>query len=889
MNDERYEIKGKIGQGGIGVVYRAFDRRLNRDIAIKRVLPDGGFENQDEAIEHLLKEAKTLSSVQHPHIVTVYDAGVDEEGPYVVMELLEGRTLDEMIERGLLTYEDFREVAIQTQEALIAAQDLNIVHRDLKPTNVMVIWLPSGKFQMKLVDFGLAKFSPKPSLQTINHGDTVLGSIHFMAPEQFERTPLDQRTDMYSMGCMYYFALTGLQPFSGETAPEVMASHLQHRLTPIAELRPDIPTWAGDWVMWHIEREMDKRPFNARESLHKFLMTEQQNPENPESPTPDQPKRPKLVFPGAENPPAAPIVAASSDPAGAPPPAPAATPPEEVPTAPQPIEPPEGQQPSIHTTSQVTASTPPAPEPVPVTPPPAPAPVEPAPVQAAPPAPVTPPATPAVPDADPATPPPAPATPPAAPAAPSAAPATPPTTPVQPAAAPVQPAAAPVQPAAAPVQPAAAPVHPPGQIKLTGATPPAAAVTPAPQGPVPGAPTGPSTFISGSTDVAGAKGISTAVKMTIAAVLVVAIIFVGIVVIGKSGQNKKTARLNALLAQVEDANAKDLPTTADDAEILLNAGISLNQTSKREAIYQRLLIAKSDGTDLDSFIAEYASNEDNKMSADIRIKLFQVIQGRRGASSLEHLIMHARNARLPETATAALKAAQKLATDKDVPALLKIIQFTSHEDVRQSAKHTVSSLAARSESRETLGDALMSAFENATTDRAKLVFIELLGSAGGDAAASIVENALKSKDTKTRLAGIAALGSWADDTEFESLLDYMADEENDTLRRRAFDSAFQFLMIDRERDDLDLEDMWKDLAREAQTREEKMQIFTGLANIIEDWAFAVVEFFVEDDDDKVNFRAEQALEHMEDRRERLKPDGKRDEDEDEDEPETETE
>jgi hypothetical protein len=483
----------------------------------------------------------------------------------------------------------------------------------------------------------------------------------------------------------------------------------------------------------------------------------------------------------------------------------------------------------------------------------------------------------------------APVQPAAAPVQPAAAPVQPAATPVQPAAAPVQPAAAPVQPAAAPVQPAAAPVQPPGQIKLTGATPPAAAVTPAPQGPVPGAPTGPSTFISGSTDVAGAKGISTAVKMTIAAVLVVAIIFVGIVVIGKSGQNKKTARLNALLAQVEDANAKDLPTTADDAEILLNAGISLNQTSKREAIYQRLLIAKSDGTDLDSFIAEYASNEDNKMSADIRIKLFQVIQGRRGASSLEHLIMHARNARQPETATAALNAAQKLATDKDVPALLKIIQFTSHEDVRQSAKHTVSSLAARSESRETLGDALMSAFENATTDRAKLVFIELLGSAGGDAAASIVENALKSKDTKTRLAGIAALGSWADDTEFESLLDYMADEENDTLRRRAFDSAFQFLMIDRERDDLDLEDMWKDLAREAQTREEKMQIFTGLANIIEDWAFAVVEFFVEDDDDKVNFRAEQALEHMEDRRQRLNPDGKRDEDEDEDDDEPETE
>ena len=92
---ERYDIKGKIGQGGIGAVYRAFDRRLNRDVAIKRVLPQGGFENKEEAVAHLLKEAKSLSSVQHPHIVTVYDAGVDEEGPYVVMVLLAGQQADD--------------------------------------------------------------------------------------------------------------------------------------------------------------------------------------------------------------------------------------------------------------------------------------------------------------------------------------------------------------------------------------------------------------------------------------------------------------------------------------------------------------------------------------------------------------------------------------------------------------------------------------------------------------------------------------------------------------------------------------------------------------------------------------------------------------------------
>ncbi|MDA0767632.1 MAG: serine/threonine-protein kinase, partial [Verrucomicrobia bacterium] len=300
---DRYDIKGKIGQGGIGAVYSAWDKRLNRDVAIKRVLPEGGFENEDEAIAHLLKEATALSSVQHPHIVTVYDAGVDDDGPYVVMELLAGRTLDQMIEQGTLLWADFREVAIQSQEALIAAQDLNLVHRDLKPTNVMVVWLASGKFQIKIVDFGLAKFSPKPSLQTIDHGDAVFGSIHFMAPEQFERDPLDQRTDMYAMGCLYYYCLTGLYPFGGESAPAVMAAHLNHLVTPLQELRQDLPVWVCDWVMWHISRNMDDRPNNARQSLQKFLMNEQQDPA-PEESSQAPAERPKFVFPGAATGPA---------------------------------------------------------------------------------------------------------------------------------------------------------------------------------------------------------------------------------------------------------------------------------------------------------------------------------------------------------------------------------------------------------------------------------------------------------------------------------------------------------------------------------------------------------------------------------------------------------
>lgn len=270
MSSDRYEIRGKIGQGGVGAVYRAYDTQLRREVAMKRVLQDGEL-NTEDATANLLKEATALSSVQHPHIVTVYDAGIDAEGPYVVMELINGKTLDEMVERGTLTFEDFKEVALQSQEAMIAAQDLDLVHRDLKPSNVMVSWLPSGRFQVKIVDFGLAKFSAKPSLQTIDHGDAVFGSIFFMAPEQFERTPLDRRTDMYSLGAMYYYALSGEYPFNGDTAPQVMAAHLQNKVTPLLEVRPDLPPWVCDWVMWHIRRDTDDRPESARAALEHFL------------------------------------------------------------------------------------------------------------------------------------------------------------------------------------------------------------------------------------------------------------------------------------------------------------------------------------------------------------------------------------------------------------------------------------------------------------------------------------------------------------------------------------------------------------------------------------------------------------------------------------------
>lgn len=358
--EERYEIRGKIGQGGLGAVYRGYDTRMNREIAIKRIsVANDDPDLQEESTRQLIKEAGALASLQHPHIVTVYDVGSDEDGPYVIMELINGKTLDELIERAPLTWNDFRELAIQTQEALIAAQELDLIHSDIKPSNLMLTWLPSGKFQMKIVDFGLATLTQSQSLEELQEIEAVFGSIFFMAPEQFERVPIDARTDMYAMGCVYYQALTGLYPFKGETGNEVMVSHLHHTVVPIQEVRADIPLWACDWIMWHINRMPGDRPESAREALHVFF----QNDKNP-SPTmslgraqPAAPAgpRPRLSIPGAPNPaaPRRPI----TDPRMAPPGYVAAAPepePEPIPepplttTAPQPLLPPEGFKPSIY-------------------------------------------------------------------------------------------------------------------------------------------------------------------------------------------------------------------------------------------------------------------------------------------------------------------------------------------------------------------------------------------------------------------------------------------------------------------------------------------------------------------------------------------------------------
>ena len=866
--DTRYEIRERIAQGGMGSVFRAYDARMNREVAIKRIRPEGGDATHGESAAQILQEAGALASLQHPNIVTVYDVGSDEEGPYVVMEFINGKTVDELIDRAPLTWPDFRELAIQTQEALIAAQERNIVHRDIKPSNLMLTWLPSGKFQIKVVDFGLAKFSEPAALDQMDKADSVFGSIYFMCPEQFERAELDARADLYSMGCVYYHALTQSYPFSGNTTMAVMTAHLHHQVTPLQELRPDLPRWVCDWVMWHLNRQPADRPTTSRDALKVFFQNDNHQPQpnpqpatpamstGPTNPAPDQPRRPRLIIPGAPQPAAQP----------APEPVPVAVVPEppRTQTAPQPLLPPAGSLPSVHAS--------PEPQPAPAPPPPAPEPA------AAPPPPpvVAPPPPPAV-----VAPPPPVAGPPppvavAPPPPPAAAP--PPAAVLKPAAAAVQvpssrlavgPKPAAPAPAAGGALPPAGGALPPAGGALGGYRPGAAAQQQAQPAAAPVVPQKP--------------GLSNGAKVALVVVLGLMVVLAGFFVLGKSGTNKRVEIYNRLVKVAAEDSAKEVPVNKSELQVLLEAATDTAANKQRQTVYKALWLAKAtDGTDVDATIAEVATKQ--AMSPDVREVLIRdVLRKRKNPSVVPMLMDFCRSTDDTRAAIAAIQACRFMATDKEFPKYVEIVEFNSNASIRQAAEENIGEILKKAPNREELGTKIISAQAGAVNDEVKYALTRLLGPAGGKAAADAVKKSLAAEDKKEQLAAAVALGTWADDSMFESLMEHLEKVEDEQLRSRTFDAAFRFLTLpDRKRDADTSEDFWKSLARSAKTQEEQMKIIRGLANNeTDDWAMVVIEYFVDEaKNDGVVDLAEKALERMRARAE--EKGGTKDEDEDKD-------
>ncbi len=795
---------------------------------MKRIASTFEGSQREEATRQMEKETGALASLQHPNIVTIYDVGSDEDGPFVVMELLTGQTLDDIVTTAPLTWQDFRELALQIQEALVAAQDLGLVHRDLKPSNIMLNWLPSGRFQAKVVDFGLAKFSPKPSAQTVDQSDAVFGSIFYMAPEQFERGALDARVDMYSIGCVYYFTLTGESPFQGDTGPQVMAAHLEHRVVPLAQLRPDLPRWLSDWVMWHINRHPTERPENARESLKTFIQLDVPVTQSMSTgePQPEAPKRPRLVIPGAAAP--APIQ----------PPVPE---PVITQAAPQRLAPPVGAPPSLHTTSQQAAAAV-DPQPSPVAPPPA---------GAYAPAPPPPPVPVAVPIAVLQT-------------QPAPVVATP--------TAQVQPAGA----STVPLQPAAAPPGP--QIRLGPAAAAAPKTAPVAAG-RPGLPKGPGQQVL----VPVKKGLGNGAKAAIAAVLGVLVIIIGFMIATKSGQGKAAEKYNRIVKEAADPAAKEVMVNREELDILLNSVATPGSNTQRETVYKALYLAKaSDGTNVDEVIVETATR--TEMNPSIRQALLaRVVGQRKNPAVVPALLAFARSSNDAAGARAALEAVSSLGGDQHFSELLDVIQFTGDSGVRQAAEASAGQIITKSAKRGDFAATLATAFAGATNDDTRHALLRLLGRAGGDQAAEIVTKALKDGKDLDKLNAVLSLQQWGDDSMFSTLNDFIGETENEDLRGRAFRGALAFLMDkNRKRADEENEDFWKSLASNAKTSAEQLSMVRGLANAEPtEWAMSVVEyFFDESDNDEVQDLADKALSRM---RERNKALGGGDEEEEKDE------
>ncbi len=281
-----YEIIAPLGAGGMGEVYRAKDTRLDRDVAIK-VLP-AHLSSNPEIRARFTREAKTVSSLNHPHICTLFDVGREGDTDYLVMELIEGETLAQRLAKGPLPLPDVLRLGAQIAAALDRAHRAGVLHRDLKPGNVMLT-----KSGAKLMDFGLARatslgaasdLTSSPTMAApLTAEGTILGTFQYMAPEQLEGGESDARADLWSLGCVLYEMATGKRAFEGKTQASLISAIMKDAPTPLAGLAPLAPSRFNRVVMQCLAKDPDERWQSARDVAHEltWIVEEGSKPEAP--------------------------------------------------------------------------------------------------------------------------------------------------------------------------------------------------------------------------------------------------------------------------------------------------------------------------------------------------------------------------------------------------------------------------------------------------------------------------------------------------------------------------------------------------------------------------------------------------------------------------------
>jgi eukaryotic-like serine/threonine-protein kinase len=264
-------IIGKISQGGIGAVFKGEDLRSHKLVAIKVLLPQLAVAERHQ--QRFIQEARTMSSLADPHIVNVHDCGISESGlPYLVMDYVDGITLEQVLTQRSVGTDEALEVFIQAAEAVGHAHSRGIIHRDLKPSNIMLIKEANETLFVKVLDFGIAKITEE-ALSDANENLTttgeLLGTPSYMSPEQSLGFPTGPCSDVYSLGCVMYHTLTGTPPFKASTALQLLAKHTNSPAPEIKKLRPDLKLPGGlDRI---VRRTLEKQPEDRYANMEELL------------------------------------------------------------------------------------------------------------------------------------------------------------------------------------------------------------------------------------------------------------------------------------------------------------------------------------------------------------------------------------------------------------------------------------------------------------------------------------------------------------------------------------------------------------------------------------------------------------------------------------------
>lgn len=262
----RYELLQKIGEGGMAEVYKAKCHLLNRYVAVKILKKE--FVNDEEFVGKFKKEASSAAALSGTNIVNVYDVGSEEQVNYIVMELIEGKTLKAIIrEKGRMSSNEALNVAVQIAKALECAHKNNIVHRDIKPQNILV----TDDGIVKVTDFGIAKVT---DTSTITNTSKIMGTAHYFSPEQARGSIVDHTSDIYSLGIVIYEMVTGKVPYDAENAVCVALKHIEETVIPPKQINDKIPNSLNDLILKAIEKEPIKRYQTIKEMIKDLLMIE---------------------------------------------------------------------------------------------------------------------------------------------------------------------------------------------------------------------------------------------------------------------------------------------------------------------------------------------------------------------------------------------------------------------------------------------------------------------------------------------------------------------------------------------------------------------------------------------------------------------------------------